>query len=715
MVLTGRWTRRDVDLTAYADQTVLLAFFHNENNSYNVAPGWYVDDISLVTVVPEPLDDFESGHGDWSVSHGVWEIGTPTSGPGSCYTGTSCAGTVLSGNYPSVSDSRLISAPLPLQNVTGEEQLRLRFWEWFNYDGGDYGQVQVSTDNGVSWDNVDSSITYYSGRWTRRDVDLTDYAGQTVLLAFFHYENNSYNVAPGWYVDDISLVTVVPEPLDDFESGHGDWSVSHGVWEIGTPTSGPGSCYTGTSCAGTVLSGNYPSTTDSRLISAPLPLQNVTGEEQLRLRFWEWFNYDGGDYGQVQVSTDNGVSWDNVDSSITYYSGRWTRRDVDLTAYADQTVLLAFFHNENNSYNVAPGWYVDDISLVTVVPEPLDDFESGHGDWSVSHGVWEIGTPTSGPGSCYTGTSCAGTVLTGNYPSVSDSRLISAPLPLQNVTGEEQLRLRFWEWFSYYAGDNGRVQVSTDNGATWDDVGSLISINSSGWTRRDVDLTAYAGQTVLLSFFHYENNAYNIGLGWYIDDISLVTVVPEPLDDFESGHGDWSASHGVWQIGTPTTGPGGCYTGTSCAGTVLTGNYPSVSDSRLISAPLPLPAVTGEEQLRLRFWEWFSYYAGDNGRVQVSTDNGATWDDVGSTVTYYSGGWTRRDVDLTAYAGQTVLLSFFHYENNAYNIGLGWYIDDIEIVSKVPVFTGDFETGWADWTADNANGVWEVGTPTAGP
>jgi bacillopeptidase F (M6 metalloprotease family) len=44
---------------------------------------------------------------------------------------------------------------------------------------------------------------------------------------------------------------------------------------------------------------------------------------------------------------------------------------------------------------------------------------------------------------------------------------------------------------------------------------------------------------------------------------------------------------------------------------------------------------------------------------------------------------------------------------------LGWYIDDIQVIKKVPEWEGDFECGWGDWSA--GNGVWEAGIPTAGP
>ena len=143
----------------------------------------------------------------------------------------------------------------------------------------------------------------------------------------------------------------------------------------------------------------------------------------------------------------------------------------------------------------------------------------------------------------------------------------------------------------------------------------------------------------------------------------MVTVVPGALDGFESGPGDWSADNGVWQIGTPTSGPGSCYSGTQCAGTVLAGNYPQGMDSSLISGPVVLPTVSGDEQVHLRFWEWFSYYNGgaDNGQIKVSADGGSSWNDVGLAIENGSGGWTRRDVDLSTYAGQTVLSNIFRY------------------------------------------------------
>ena len=36
---------------------------------------------------------------DWHITFGTWEVGIPTSGPGSAYNGQNCAATILNGNY----------------------------------------------------------------------------------------------------------------------------------------------------------------------------------------------------------------------------------------------------------------------------------------------------------------------------------------------------------------------------------------------------------------------------------------------------------------------------------------------------------------------------------------------------------------------------------------------------------------------------------------
>jgi bacillopeptidase F (M6 metalloprotease family) len=147
----------------------------------------------------------------------------------------------------------------------------------------------------------------------------------------------------------------------------------------------------------------------------------------------------------------------------------------------------------------------------------------------------------------------------------------------------------------------------------------------------DVDLTAYAGKRVRIGFYHSATrDAYNTpseSTGWYIDDIQLVIKVPQLSGDFEAGWGDWSADRGLWEVGTPTAGPSSCHSGSQCVGTVLSGNYANLTDSRLISPTMLLPGVGGDEALLLRFWHWYSYSTYDSGAFQISSWDGEKWSD----------------------------------------------------------------------------------------
>ena len=195
-------------------------------------------------------------------------------------------------------------------------------------------------------------------------------------------------------------------------------------------------------------------------------------------------------------------------------------------------------------------------------------------------------------------------------------------------------------------------------------------------------------------------------------------------ENFEGSTTIWSADNGVWEVGVPTGGPGASHAGSKCAGTILADNYPPETDSRLIGPyrspwdqgiSLP-PLEMVNEEIHLRFWNWFRYSTYDSGQVQISVQNPSTeewgvWVNVGNPVVDDSGGWSLKDVDLTGYAGQTVRIGFLHVAgripSSTPSEGPGWYIDDILVIKKIPTFTGDFEMGWVDWSA--STGVWQIG------
>ena len=393
------WTRASLDLSAYAGQTVQVGFFfHAQDDSSTtpeVAPGWYVDEVTLVTgpvatLTPNVAESFEAGPGDWYVDGGTWETGAPTSGQNAAHSGTKCAATVLAGNYSEPNgdsgqsvNTRLVSpcftVPAAVQNP------RLRFWHWYSFNvGPDYGEVQIKVGSGT-WQALSGDYLQTGGNvWTRTSLDLSAYAGQTVQVGFFfHAQDDSSitpEVAPGWYVDEVTLVTgpfapLTPNVAESFEGGLGDWYVDGGTWETGTPTSGPNAAHSGTKCAATVLAGNYyepngssGQSVNTRLTSPPFTVP-VAGQNP-RLRFWQWYSFNvGPDYGEVQIRVGTGA-WQALSGDYLQTGGNmWTHASLDLSAYAGQIVQIGFFfHAQDDSGTtpeVAPGWYLDEVALVT--------------------------------------------------------------------------------------------------------------------------------------------------------------------------------------------------------------------------------------------------------------------------------------------------------------------------------------------------------------
>ncbi|MCP3871490.1 MAG: hypothetical protein GY703_25975 [Gammaproteobacteria bacterium] len=184
---------------------------------------------------------------------------------------------------------------------------------------------------------------------------------------------------------------------EGFEDPHTDWEIDSGIWEFGEATSGPGSCYNGSQCVGTVIGGHYHSSTDSRLISPPYDLApDLRDNERLELRFWQWYAYSSGDYGQVQVSAWDGAQWGDwvtVSSPVTRSNGwdsaDWTPIHVDVTAYAGQKIRIAFHHIAIDVYSgadEAPGWYIDNIQLLMTTSEDLDG-DGLPNDWETANGL----------------------------------------------------------------------------------------------------------------------------------------------------------------------------------------------------------------------------------------------------------------------------------------------------------------------------------------
>lgn len=141
--------------------------------------------------------------------------------------------------------------------------------------------------------------------------------------------------------------------------------------------------------------------------------------------------------------------------------------------------------------------------------------------------------------------------------------------------------------------------------------------------------------------------------------------------------------------------------------------------------------LTGKTSATLSFWTWYDIEENwDFGFVQVSTDGGATWKSLsmeGTTsvidpsgmptiaanlpgFTGNSGGWVNKTADLSAYAGQPILLQF-RYMTDWGTTMAGFFVDDISVTADgASVFFDNVETvapGWSTngWTRDQGSSL----------
>jgi immune inhibitor A len=155
-----------------------------------------------------------------------------------------------------------------------------------------------------------------------------------------------------------------------------------------------------------------------------------------------------------------------------------------------------------------------------------------------------------------------------------------------------------------------------------------------------------------------------------------------------------------------------------------TGSDQSWADVRL-SRTLDVPG-----DATFSFWADYAIEADwDFGFVEVSTDGGTTWaeqkvfDDAGAEVTTPDGyadpngrmadfggkkygltgateDWAHLNVDLSAFAGQTVQLRLRYATDEAFE-DRGWFSDDFELTSgSEVVWSDDVESGEAGWTPE---------------
>ena len=102
--------------------------------------------------------------------------------------------------------------------------------------------------------------------------------------------------------------------------------------------------------------------------------------------------------------------------------------------------------------------------------------------------------------------------------SKQDERLVSPAIKLGN-----NATLTFWHWISdFYVAQTSfyKVEISTDNGATWNKLWRVTNGNEYQ-SAITVDLSAYSGETVNISWRAYDNTGKGLVYAWCVDDVTV--------------------------------------------------------------------------------------------------------------------------------------------------------------------------------------------------
>lgn len=403
--------------------------------------------------------DFEGPATGWTHSgtNDPWQIGEPTSGPGSAHSGTRLTATNLSGAYPNGADAFLLSPPIDLSSGGAA----LKFWHWYDIEAGwDNAYVVATGDGGATW-QILGQYTGAGRNWREVSLDLSAYAGNPAVFVAFYFVSDVSITLPGWYIDDIELyrdthAPAAPANLTATATPAGSVSLA---WDANTEADLQHYTVYRSDAAG----GPYTAVGQS---ATPTYLDSTTAS--------------GATYYYVATATD---IFDNE-------SGYSAEASVSVGS------VEVRFHDDMES---GTGSWT----------------HAGTGD------PWQHGAPLSGPSAAHSGTSLWGTNLAGNYgnsvnaslqtPAIDLSGLSAASLQFAHWYSIE----RNWDYGYVEISTDGTSWTELARYTAPGTGGQPV-----GWEQPLIDLTAYVGQTVHIRFRLQSDSSVNYA-GWYIDDVSV--------------------------------------------------------------------------------------------------------------------------------------------------------------------------------------------------
>ena len=178
-----------------------MTVVHNDENCLDCTGGWFRNTNGETTNCGEGMYPCEDGGEDTYSAYAPYSYHD------------SLAVQNEDGTYPyGPVDSRLITNEIDL---TQYSSAFIEFTEAYTYpqDANDSNMVEVSIDGGTTWELVYYSDPIEVGEdFWEHGIDISDYVGNTIHVAFRYYDSIGYGEA--WFVDDIRVWGSNADPED---------------------------------------------------------------------------------------------------------------------------------------------------------------------------------------------------------------------------------------------------------------------------------------------------------------------------------------------------------------------------------------------------------------------------------------------------------------------------------------------------------------------
>lgn len=182
--------------------------FSSDQGSWQSNFTMLVTPSAVLTLLEE---DFEN----WPLSG--WTIG----GAGPCYWDsnvnygranyTGASGACADADSDACGEAIETTLISPTFSLAGLTTATLEFnLAWYDYYGTSYGDFNISTDGGNTWETMFELTPDYSGIAGRASLDLTPYAGNNNCMIQFHYMTSDWELI--WEIDDV-LIWGINGPL----------------------------------------------------------------------------------------------------------------------------------------------------------------------------------------------------------------------------------------------------------------------------------------------------------------------------------------------------------------------------------------------------------------------------------------------------------------------------------------------------------------------